>query len=213
MLGSRASRADRTPLLPAPRPTTATPRRLLRADCLPRDRHGASIPTSKKSPNNTRAPAGNFEIFPRLAPSSYMHDKAEAFFMPPANCRPCSIRKKSRPRCARRFRGSNCRSPRFPGQGTALVGVLDPFWDSKGYNSRRRFHRFCGNPYPWPSDQTHLDHRRHLWRRRRNAHIGPAPLQTPNPTWSLSSTDLPAVARAVFQPRRSPWETASRWQD
>ena len=25
----------------------------------------------------------------------------------------------------------------FPGQGTALVGVLDPFWDSKGYITAR----------------------------------------------------------------------------
>ena len=32
----------------------------------------------------------------------------------------------------------------FPGQGTALVGVLDPFWDSKGYVTADEFRRFCG---------------------------------------------------------------------
>ena len=32
----------------------------------------------------------------------------------------------------------------FPGQGTALVGVLDPFWDSKPYVSPEEFRRFCG---------------------------------------------------------------------
>lgn len=32
----------------------------------------------------------------------------------------------------------------FPGQGTALVGVLDPFWEEKGYVAAREFHRFCG---------------------------------------------------------------------
>jgi hypothetical protein len=32
----------------------------------------------------------------------------------------------------------------FPGQGTALVGVLDPFWGEKGYITAREFSRFCG---------------------------------------------------------------------
>jgi len=33
----------------------------------------------------------------------------------------------------------------FPGQGTALVGVLDPFWGEKGYVSPAEYNRFC-NP-------------------------------------------------------------------
>jgi hypothetical protein len=36
----------------------------------------------------------------------------------------------------------------FPGQGTALVGVLDPFWESKGYVTAGEFHRFCGATVP-----------------------------------------------------------------
>ncbi len=31
----------------------------------------------------------------------------------------------------------------FPGQGTALVGVLDAFWDEKGYLSPAEYRRFC----------------------------------------------------------------------
>ncbi len=31
----------------------------------------------------------------------------------------------------------------FPGQGTALVGMLDPFWDSKPYVTPAEFKRFC----------------------------------------------------------------------
>ena len=31
----------------------------------------------------------------------------------------------------------------FPGQGTALVGVLDPFWEEKGYISPEEYSRFC----------------------------------------------------------------------
>lgn len=33
----------------------------------------------------------------------------------------------------------------FPGQGTAPVGVLDAFWEPKGYISADEFRRFCGS--------------------------------------------------------------------
>ncbi len=49
----------------------------------------------------------------------------------------------------------------FPGQGTALVGVLDPFWNPKPYVTDRQFRRFCGPVVPlarmprrvWTTDQ------------------------------------------------------------
>ncbi len=36
----------------------------------------------------------------------------------------------------------------FPGQGTALVGVLDAFWDEKGYISPAEYKRFCNSTVP-----------------------------------------------------------------
>jgi len=36
----------------------------------------------------------------------------------------------------------------FPGQGEALVGMLDPFWDSKGLVTPKEFRRFCGPTVP-----------------------------------------------------------------
>lgn len=33
----------------------------------------------------------------------------------------------------------------FPGQGTALVGVLNAFWQEKGYCTKADFHAFCGS--------------------------------------------------------------------
>jgi hypothetical protein len=36
----------------------------------------------------------------------------------------------------------------FPGQGTALVGVLDPFWDTKGYVTAEEYSRFCNETVP-----------------------------------------------------------------
>ena len=36
----------------------------------------------------------------------------------------------------------------FPGQGTALVGILDPFYNSKGYISPESFRHFCDQTVP-----------------------------------------------------------------
>lgn len=36
----------------------------------------------------------------------------------------------------------------FPGQGTALVGVLNPFWEDKGYVNAAGFSRFCNAVVP-----------------------------------------------------------------
>ncbi|WP_230392557.1 sugar-binding domain-containing protein [Flavobacterium sp. LC2016-01] len=36
----------------------------------------------------------------------------------------------------------------FPGQGTALVGVLDAFWQEKGYVTAKEYSRFCNQTVP-----------------------------------------------------------------
>lgn len=36
----------------------------------------------------------------------------------------------------------------FPGQGTALVGVLNPFWESKGYVTAEEYHQFSSATVP-----------------------------------------------------------------
>jgi arylsulfatase A-like enzyme len=36
----------------------------------------------------------------------------------------------------------------FPGQGTALIGILDPFWEEKGYISPDEFRQFCNETVP-----------------------------------------------------------------
>jgi beta-galactosidase len=36
----------------------------------------------------------------------------------------------------------------YVGQGTALVGLLDPFWESKGYATAAEFRRFCNATVP-----------------------------------------------------------------
>jgi hypothetical protein len=66
----------------------------------------------------------------------------------------------------------------FPGQGAALVGVLDAFWDDKGYVTGNEFRRFCSPTVPlarmekrtWTSDET-------FFAQVDVAHFGTAPLK------------------------------------
>jgi len=36
----------------------------------------------------------------------------------------------------------------FPGQSEAMIGILDPFWDSKGYVTPEKFREFCSETVP-----------------------------------------------------------------
>jgi len=75
----------------------------------------------------------------------------------------------------------------FPGQGTALVGVLDPFWESKGYVTSAEFRRFCNSTVPlarlgkrvFTTDET-------LEAEIEVAHFGPEPLLSAQAVWRLT---------------------------
>ena len=76
----------------------------------------------------------------------------------------------------------------FPSQGTALVGLLDAFWDSKGLIEPQRFREFCAPVVPlaqfekavWQSDETftaQID----------IANYGPTPVDGKTVSWQLTS--------------------------
>ena len=74
----------------------------------------------------------------------------------------------------------------FPGQGTALVGVLDPFWESKGYVTAAQFSRFCNSTVPlarlrkrvFTAEET-------LQAEIEVAHFGPGALKQTKVNWGL----------------------------
>jgi len=78
----------------------------------------------------------------------------------------------------------------FPGQGTALVGILDPFWDSKGYVEAKEHHQYCCETVPlvrmkkrtWTTEET-------FTAEVEIAHFGPAPIQNAASTWSIDYAD------------------------
>ncbi len=73
----------------------------------------------------------------------------------------------------------------FPGQGEALVGLLDSFWDSKGILTPEEFRRFCGETVPllrmkkfaWTNDET-------FTAQAEVAHYGKQPVANAPAEWS-----------------------------
>ena len=94
--------------------------------------------------------ATNFEIFKETLEDNHMGDQAEDFLM--ASGKLQAICYKEEIEAALRSPGfagfQLLQLHDFPGQGTALVGVLDPFFDSKGYITPAEFSRFCNQTVP-----------------------------------------------------------------
>ena len=84
----------------------------------------------------------------------------------------------------------------FPGQGTALVGVLDPFWDDKGYVTAREYSRFCNSTVPLARLQKRVfTCDEPLTADFEVAHFGPGPLQKPAVSWQLVQAGQKPFAR------------------
>jgi hypothetical protein len=74
----------------------------------------------------------------------------------------------------------------YPGQGTALIGVLDPFWDSKGFVTPEAHRRYCGPTVPllrmqkrtFTTDETFAAE-------AEVAHFGPKEIANAQPVWSI----------------------------
>ena len=93
----------------------------------------------------------------------------------------------------------------FPGQGTALVGVLDPFWDSKGYVTPEAYRRFAGPTVPL----ARLDRRVFttadvLAADVEIAHFGAARVERVAARWRLVGEDGRVAAQGVLPERTIP---------
>ncbi|WP_167619574.1 sugar-binding domain-containing protein [Maribellus sediminis] len=78
----------------------------------------------------------------------------------------------------------------FPGQGTALVGVLDPFWEEKGYITPEEYSRFCNQTVPLARLQKRIfNEGDSLLAEIEVAHFGKNPIPDANPSWKLTEGD------------------------
>ncbi|HEY6505753.1 MAG TPA: beta-glucuronidase, partial [Chitinophagaceae bacterium] len=89
--------------------------------------------------------AKNFELFKQDLEDHGMAEQAKDFFNASGKlqvlCYKAEIEKDLRTPGLAGFQLLGLQD--FPGQGTALVGVIDAFWDDKGYINARQFSRFC----------------------------------------------------------------------
>lgn len=89
----------------------------------------------------------------------------------------------------------------FPGQGTALVGILNVFMESKGLITPAAWRQFCCETVPllrmkkytWTTDETFVG-------RVQVAHYGPADLPDARVTWKVTDSNGEEVRRDAFDP-------------
>ena len=149
----------------------------------------------------------NFEIFRDSLAANYMLDQAEDFLL--ASGKLQALLYKEEIESALRtpgFGGFQLLDIHdFPGQGTALVGILDPFWDSKGYIEAKEHHKYCCETVPlarmkkriWTTDEK-------FNAEVEIAHFGPAPIRDAVPLWSVNYADGRKVASGKLPSRTIP---------
>jgi hypothetical protein len=149
----------------------------------------------------------NFEIFKDVMATHHMANQAHAFLMASG---------KLQTLCYKEEIESALRTPGmggfelldlhdFPGQGTALVGVLDPFWDDKGYVTAEEFRRFCNGTVPlarlkkrvFTTDEA-------LEAEVEVAHFGATPLENASATWRLVTDKGGTAAQGNLERRPIP---------
>lgn len=78
----------------------------------------------------------------------------------------------------------------FPGQGTALVGVLNPFWEEKGYITAAEFKRFCGETVPLARmERLIYSNAESFYATIEVAHFGASELDQVKPEWKIFDTN------------------------
>ncbi|MDR0353271.1 MAG: hypothetical protein LBI02_07970 [Opitutaceae bacterium] len=93
----------------------------------------------------------------------------------------------------------------FPGQGTALVGVLDAFWEEKGYVAPEEWRRFCADTVPLARLERRVFEAGDTLRADIElAHYGPATLEKAVVKWKLADGNGGAVAEGRLASPRAP---------
>lgn len=149
----------------------------------------------------------NFRIFHDSLAAAGMLDQAEAFVAASGKlqvlCYKEDIEASLRTRGMGGFHLLGLQD--FPGQCTAIIGVLDAFWDGKGYLAPEEWRRFSGATVPlariakheWTTGETFTTD-------VEIAHFGPEPLPQAKPVWRLTNEAGQVVARGALPVRTIP---------
>ena len=150
---------------------------------------------------------GNYEIFKYIAEQEGVLDEDHAFAWASGRFQVA---------CYKEEIEANLRTPGlagfqlldlhdYLGQGTALIGALDAFWESKGYVTAAEYRRFAGPTVPlarlanrmFTSDQT-LESEVELY------HFGEHPITNAVPQWKIVNSSGATVASGAWDARDIP---------
>ena len=91
----------------------------------------------------------------------------------------------------------------FPGQGTALVGILNPFFESKGYISPEEFRMFCNETVPLARMEKMIYRNNEAFNAGIEiAHFGPKPLGKSLINCQVTNSNGDTVFRKGFSVKR-----------
>jgi len=94
----------------------------------------------------------------------------------------------------------------FPGQGTALVGVLNAFWQDKGYITAAEYSKFCNSVVPLVRlpKMVYLNNEE-LVASVEVAQFGPTSLKNVIPSWDVKSEDGKILFKGTLNKTDIPW--------
>lgn len=152
--------------------------------------------------------ARNYEIFGDTLAAHGMQDQLDAFVLASgklqALCYKEEIESALRTPGMGGFQLLDLRD--FPGQGTAPVGVLNAFWESKGYITAEEFRRFCAPTVLLARLARRVFTAGEVFRAQIDvAHFGPAEWEEAVISWRLESEAGAVLARGAFPPVRIPF--------
>jgi lysophospholipase L1-like esterase len=93
----------------------------------------------------------------------------------------------------------------YSGQGSALVGILDVFWDAKPYISAKQWRRFCNETVPLTRMEKFVFKNNEPFKAQVEMyHFGQQPLQKAQLEWKITDEQGAVVDKGVFAPRDIP---------
>lgn len=87
----------------------------------------------------------------------------------------------------------------YPGQGTALIGLLDPFWDSKGFIRPEEHKLYCGPTVPLLRIPKRTYASKEIFSAKAElVHAGPVDLTGALPEWKITDQNGKVIASGSF---------------
>lgn len=148
--------------------------------------------------------AKNFELFQEDLKDHGMEDQAKDFLMASGKlqvlCYKAEIEKDLRTKGLAGFQLLGLQD--FPGQGTALVGVVNAFWQPKPYVSGAEFSRFCNATVPLAKMPKFVfDYNEHFEATIELFHFGKKNLQNAVLAWKITNEKGDSIQGGRFSPQ------------